>query len=95
VGRFASAGSRILSLSAVAVVTGNVDPVAHYHYVKAHRGGGGKVTHFLNLHSTYRCRRVVKFYVQSFVPLICIDYKVDWPSSLVVSCGREEMINLK
>ena len=54
-GRLSSAGSRILSLSAVSVVTGNVDPMAHYHYVKAHRGSGGKVTHFLNLHSTCRC----------------------------------------
>lgn len=36
-----------------------------------------------------------KVYVLSFVPLRFIDYKADWPSRLVVSWGREEMIYLK
>jgi hypothetical protein len=36
-----------------------------------------------------------KVLVLSFVPLIFIDYKAEWSSSLVVSWGREEMITLK
>jgi hypothetical protein len=89
VGRLVPAGSRILSLSAITVVTGNVNPMAHYHYVKAHRGSGGKVTHFLNIRITYRWRPVVRFTL-SFVPLIFIYYKAQWPSSLVVSWGERK-----
>ena len=34
-----------------------------------------------------------KVYILSFVPVVFIDYKAEWPTSLVVSWGRVEMIN--